>query len=98
ASVCTGAFLLAGAGVLDGREVTTHWEDVAELAALFPALAVRDTGRWIDDGEVITSAGISAGIEMSLHLVSRLAGRELSIATARQMDFQWRDANDGAPR
>ena len=98
ASVCTGAFLLAGAGVLDGREVTTHWEDVAELAALFPALAVRDTGRWIDDGEVITSAGISAGIDMSLHLVSRLAGRELSIATARQMDFQWRGANGGAPR
>ena len=98
ASVCTGAFLLAGAGVLDGREVTTHWEDVAELAALFPALTVRDTGRWIDTGPVITSAGISAGIDMSLHLVARFAGHELAIATARQMDFQWRDADDGADR
>lgn len=96
ASVCTGAFLLAGAGVLDGRVVTTHWEDVAELAALFPAVTVKDTGRWIDGGAVITSAGISAGIDMSLHIVARLAGRELAIATARQMDFQWRDANDGA--
>lgn len=96
ASVCTGAFLLAGAGVLDGQEVTTHWEDIAELATLFPALTVKDTGRWIDNGAVITSAGISAGIDMSLHLVARLAGRELSIATARQMDFQWRDADTGA--
>ena len=91
ASVCTGAFLLAGAGLLDGRTVTTHWEDVAELAATYPALTVRDTGRWIDDGDLLTSAGISAGIDMSLHLVARLAGRELALATARQMDYEWRE-------
>ncbi|MCB1888690.1 MAG: DJ-1/PfpI family protein [Rhodocyclaceae bacterium] len=89
ASVCTGAFLLAGASLLDGRRVTTHWEDVAELARLYPALAVADTGRWIDDGDVVTSAGISAGLDMALHLVARSAGEELAMATARQMDYHW---------
>ncbi|MBT0960017.1 DJ-1/PfpI family protein [Denitromonas iodatirespirans] len=92
ASVCTGAFLLAGAGLLDGRTVTTHWEDVAELAAAFPALTVADTGRWIDDGNIVSSAGISAGIDMSLHLVARWMGTELAMATARQMDYHWRDS------
>lgn len=92
ASVCTGAFLLAGAGLLDGRTVTTHWEDVAELAAAFPALTVTDTGRWIDNGDILTSAGISAGIDMSLHLVARLADAKLAMATARQMDYHWQDS------
>ncbi|TVT72202.1 MAG: DJ-1/PfpI family protein [Denitromonas halophila] len=92
ASVCTGAFLLAGAGLLDGRTVTTHWEDVAALAEAFPALTVVDTGRWIDDGDILTSAGISAGIDMSLHLVARLAGDKLAMATARQMDYHWQDS------
>jgi transcriptional regulator GlxA family with amidase domain len=92
ASVCTGAFLLAGAGLLDGRTVTTHWEDVPELAAAFPALTVVDTGRWIDDGDILTSAGISAGIDMSLHLVARLAGDKLAMATALQMDYHWQDS------
>lgn len=92
ASVCTGAFLLAGASLLDGRTVTTHWEDVAELAAAFPALSVVDHGRWVDDGDILTSAGISAGIDMSLHLVARIAGGALARATARQMDYDWKDA------
>lgn len=92
ASVCTGAFLLAGAGLLDGRRVTTHWEDVAELASGFPALRVVDTGRWIDDGDIFTSAGIAAGIDMSLHLVARLADAKLAMATARQMDYHWQDS------
>lgn len=90
ASVCTGAFLLAQAGVLNGHAATTHWEDVADLRAMFPGLAVRDGVRWVDEGGVVTSAGISAGIDMSLHLVARLAGRELAGLTARQMDFDWR--------
>lgn len=92
ASVCTGAFLLAGAGLLDGRRVTTHWEYVAELASGFPALRVVDTGRWIDDGDIFTSAGIAAGIDMSLHLVARLADAKLAMATARQMDYHWQDS------
>ena len=72
ASVCTGAFLLAQAGVLAGRAVTTHWEDIADLCAMFPGLDVREGLRWVDDGAVVSSAGISAGIDMSLHLVSAL--------------------------
>ncbi len=90
ASVCTGAFLLATAGVLDGLHATTHWEDVDELEARFPAVSVERTVRWVDQGAVVTSAGISAGIDMSLHLVERAEGEELAMATARQMDYEWR--------
>lgn len=89
ASVCTGAFLLAASGVITSEEVTTHWEDVADLRAAFPSLQVRDDRRWVDLGRVVTSAGISAGIDMSLHLVERLGGRTLAERTARQMDFTW---------
>ena len=90
ASVCTGAFLLAAADVLQGNaRVTTHWEDIADLRERFPALEVVDDVRWVDNGRVVSSAGISAGIDMSLHLVERLAGRELALRTARQMDFAW---------
>lgn len=90
ASVCTGAFLLAKANVLYAHKVTTHWEDVSELKSMFPLLKVVEGCRWVDTGRYVTSAGISAGIDMSLHLVERIAGRELAEATARQMDFEWR--------
>jgi transcriptional regulator GlxA family with amidase domain len=89
ASVCTGAFLLATAGLVDGLEVTTHWEDVSELRKRFPDLVVRDGERWVDQGKFVTSAGISAGIDMALHLVERLESSELATATARQMDYHW---------
>jgi len=89
ASVCTGAFLLAASGVVADDAVTTHWEDVAELRERFPSLDVREDVRWVDNGRVVSSAGISAGIDMSLHLVERLAGRELAERTARQMDYAW---------
>ena len=92
ASVCTGAFLLAQAGVLRTQRCTTHWEDLADLQAQFPSLQVLDGPRWVSEGAVVTSAGISAGIDMSLHLVERLAGRELALATARQMDYAWHEA------
>ncbi|MFS2005442.1 DJ-1/PfpI family protein [Duganella sp. CT11-25] len=92
ASVCTGAFLLAQAGLLDGQEVTTHWEDVADLRAGWPQVRVREDRRWIDNGRTVTSGGISAGIDMSLHLVERLAGRELALRTARQMEYDWNEA------
>lgn len=91
ASVCTGALLLAAAALLDGKRATTHWEDVDVLQRDFPAVRVQVGPRWIDQGEVVTSAGISAGIDMSLHLVRRLAGAELARTTARQMDFDWTD-------
>ena len=97
ASVCTGAFLLAASGVLQGNaRVTTHWEDIADLRAKFPALDVAEHERWVDNGSIVTSAGISAGIDMSLHLVERLAGRDLALRTARQMDFAWTN-NSSSP-
>lgn len=89
ASVCTGAFLLAEAGLLDGLAATTHWEDQLELQARFPEIAVRRDAAWVDCGKVVTSGGISAGIDMSLHLVDRLAGRRLAEATAKQMEYRW---------
>lgn len=91
ASVCTGAFLLATARLLDGREATSHWEDVDDLQRRFPEVKVRRTKRWVDQGRVVTSAGISAGIDMSLHLVRRQEGEELAKATARQMEYDWKD-------
>lgn len=87
ASVCTGVFLLAQAGVLSNEQVTTHWEDLHELAADFPDLSVVDGPRWVDVGRYVTSVGISAGLDMCLHLVRRLHGLELALATARQMDY-----------
>lgn len=89
ASVCTGAFLLAKAGVLQDKSCTTHWEDIPDLRAMFPALDVKEDVPWVDNGRIVTSAGISAGIEMALHLVAKLAGRELALKTARQMQYTW---------
>jgi len=89
ASVCTGAFLLAKAKVLLSHRATTHWEDVDDLKNAFPALDLITNVRWVDEGAVVTSAGISAGIDMSLHLVARLADMSLAERTARQMEFEW---------
>jgi transcriptional regulator GlxA family with amidase domain len=91
ASVCTGAFLLGKAGLLSGKRATTHWEDIGGLRELLPDTRVIENRRWIDEGAIVTSAGISAGIDMSLHLVARLAGRSLAEKTARQMDYDWND-------
>ncbi len=91
ASVCTGALLLAQAGLLDGQEATTHWADVEELRAGFPLVRVIEQRRWIDNGAIVTSGGISAGIDMSLHLVERLAGRELALRTAHLMEYDWNE-------
>ena len=89
ASVCTGAFLLAKAGLLDGKSVTTHWEDIQDLRKMFPNILLRENQRWVDEGRIVTSAGISAGIDMSLYLVARLADHELAVKTARQMEYDW---------
>ncbi len=98
ASVCTGAFLLAKAGLLDGLTVTTHWEDQADLQAQFSGIKVEGDLSWIDCGKFVTSGGISAGVDMSLHLVERLAGRKLALATARQMEYRWNENGTYAPR
>ena len=98
ASVCTGVFVLAAAGLLESERVTTHFEDVADLARRYPRLRVLEGRRWVDEGHFVTSAGISAGIDMSLHLVERLASRDLALATARQMDYDWRESPAPGPR
>ncbi|WP_370981142.1 DJ-1/PfpI family protein [Agaribacterium sp. ZY112] len=89
ASVCTGAFLLAKAGLLSNLKVTTHWEDIEDLRNAYPDLTVIENQRWVDQGKFVTSGGISAGIDMSLHLVSRVVDLELAEKTARQMEFEW---------
>lgn len=89
ASVCTGAFILAEAGLLSNLNVTTHWEDIEDLQRSYPDLTVMNSQRWVDQGRFITSGGISAGIDMSLHLVSRLANLKLAEHTAKQMEFEW---------
>lgn len=93
-SVCTGAFILAEAGLLTGRTVTTHWEDIPDLKRAYPDLNVVDNRRWVSDGKLITSAGISAGIDMSLYLVCEFASRELADRTAKQMDYRWQQMPD----
>jgi transcriptional regulator GlxA family with amidase domain len=89
ASVCTGAFLLGKAGLLGGKTITTHWEDIDDFRTMFPGIPVQGEKRWVDAGTIVTSAGISAGLDMSLHLVARLEGEGLAIRTARQMDYDW---------
>lgn len=89
ASVCTGCFLLAQAGLLNGLSVTTHWEDIPDLKSQYPHLNVLENQRWIHEGKYITSGGISAGIDMSLFLVSALASEKLAENTAKQMEYRW---------
>lgn len=83
-SVCTGAFALAGAGLLDGRRAATHWAWAEELAARFPAVAVEPGVLFVDEGEVLTSAGMSAGIDLSLHVI-RDQGAACADQVARHM-------------
>jgi transcriptional regulator GlxA family with amidase domain len=86
-SVCTGALVYAAAGLLHGRPATTYWGAVEELRALDPSIDVRDGDRWVDDGDLITSAGVSAGIDMALHLVARLAGAERAREVRRGIQY-----------
>ncbi|MDM8086046.1 DJ-1/PfpI family protein [Cellulomonas cellasea] len=89
-SVCTGALVLAAAGLLSGRPATTHWRAFDELAAIDPTV-LRDTeSRFVDDGDVVTSAGVSAGIDMALHLVARLDSPEE--ASLVRLDLQYEPA------
>jgi len=84
-SVCTGAFALAAAGLLDGRRATTHWRDAAELAARHPAVHVDADVLFVDDGAVLTSAGVAAGIDLRLHLVRGDYGEQAASRIARRM-------------
>ena len=84
-SVCTGAFALAHAGLLDGRRATTHWASAERLAELFPAIEVDPAALYVDEGEVMTSAGLSAGIDLSLHVVRKDFGAAAGERVARRM-------------
>jgi transcriptional regulator GlxA family with amidase domain len=84
-SVCTGTFVLAAAGLLDGRRVTTHWRACARLARTFPALSVDPDPIYVRDGNVYTSAGVTAGMDLALALVEEDEGREVALHVAREL-------------
>lgn len=86
-SVCTGSLVYAAAGLLEGRPATTYWAALDELAAADTSIHLRPTDRYVDDGDVVTSAGVSAGIDMALHLVARLAGRERALQVRRGIQY-----------
>lgn len=86
-SVCTGALVLAAAGLLAGRAATTHHGAVQQLARIDPSVLVDTEARFVDDGDVLTTAGISAGIDAALHLVARLDGVEAARATRRALQY-----------
>src|SRR6266480_2720553 len=85
ASICTGAFTLAAAGLLDGRPATTHWMHAAELAERYPNVRVDPKVLYVDDGNILTSAGTAAGIDLMLHIVRLDHGAEVANAVARRM-------------
>lgn len=89
ASVCTGAFLLAEAGLLNDRDWTTHWEDIDLLAEKIGFEGAKRNVRWVDTGSIVTGAGLSSGIDMALHLVCRYADEALALQTAKQIDHAW---------
>lgn len=87
ASVCTGSLVYAAAGLLSRRRATTHWASLDRLAELDPTIQVQPDARFVDDGDVLTSAGISAGIDMALHLVDRFAGTERAREIRRNIQY-----------
>lgn len=89
-SVCTGAFLYAEIGLLDGLSATTHWGSIDRMRGTYPTIDVQEEVRFVDQDTVITSAGISAGIDMALHVVARLHGMDAARTTARYMEYEWR--------
>lgn len=84
-SLCTGAFALAEAGLLDGRRATAHWQHTAQLAERYPKVRVDDSVLYVDDGDVLTSAGLTAGLDLCLHLVRRDLGAHVANQLARRM-------------
>lgn len=87
ASVCTGALVLAAAGLLAGRPATTHHDHYDDLAEIDPSVVIDTEARFVDDGDIITSAGVSAGIDMALYLVARLESREVALAVSRELEY-----------
>jgi transcriptional regulator GlxA family with amidase domain len=92
-SVCTGSMLLGQAGLLDGRHATTHWRSLPWMRDSFPGVTVEEKLHVVEDGNVLTSAGISAGIDMALRVVARYHGEAVARNTARQMEYRYPDDN-----
>ena len=92
-SVCTGSMLLGHAGLLDGRRATTHWRALDWMRQAFPTVTVEDTLHVVEDGDILTSAGISAGIDMALRVVARYHGDAVARATARNMEYAFSENN-----
>jgi len=92
-SVCTGAMLLGHAGLLDGRHATTHWRSLGWMRESFPQVIVEEQLHVVEDGNLLTSAGISAGIDMALRVVTRTFGEAIGRATARHMEYPYPDDN-----
>lgn len=92
-SVCTGSMLLGFAGLLDGLHATTHWRSLDWMRESFPSVTVEYSKHVVEDGRVLTSAGISAGIDMALKVVARYFGEDIARATARYMEYPYPDSN-----
>lgn len=92
-SVCTGSMLLGQARLLDGRRATTHWRSLTWMRESFPKITVEDQLHVVEDGHVVTSAGISAGIDMALRVVTRYFGEAVGRGTARNMEYPFPDDN-----
>jgi transcriptional regulator GlxA family with amidase domain len=86
-SVCTGSLVYAAAGILAGRPATTHWRFLDQLVELAPTVTTRAEARFVDDGDLITSAGVSAGIDMALHLITRLQGADRAREVRRGIQY-----------
>lgn len=93
ASVCTGAFLLAAAGVLNGRSATTHQASLDRLRGSFPSVKVEEGVRFVEDGNILTSAGITAGIDMTLRIVAIHLGEDIARATAGELEYPYPEDN-----
>jgi putative intracellular protease/amidase len=92
-SVCTGAFVVANTGLVKGKNITTHWGSIESLGKLHPELTVLQKTRLVDNGQVVTTAGVSAGIDGALHLVSRMLGKDVAMETAHYMEYEkWNPA------
>lgn len=87
-SVCTGSLVFAAAGLLSHRPATTHWAALDQLAEIDPTIDVRRDERFIDDGDIVTAAGVSAGIDMALHLIVRLAGPDRAREVRRYIQYE----------
>jgi transcriptional regulator GlxA family with amidase domain len=87
ASVCTGAYLLAEGGILDNKSATTHWMDIDKFEDKYPTIKVIRNIKFVDEGNILTSGGISAGINMSFHIIKRLFGSDIAKSTSKYMEY-----------